>query len=188
MDELVKMVLDETHEKMEKSIKHLENELMRIRAGKADTHIVDGIMVDYYGVMTPLPQVSNIGTPDAKTVMIQPWDKSMINPIEKAIMQANIGITPENNGEIIRLSIPPLTEERRRDLVKQVKHEGEDTKIGIRNARRDANDELKSLQKEEGLPEDEQKNGESEVQKLTDQYIEKIEKDIQAKEADIMTV
>ena len=103
MDELVRMVLDETHEKMEKSIKHLENELMRIRAGKADTHIVDGIMVDYYGVMTPLSQVSNIGTPDAKTVMIQPWDKNMINPIEKAIMQANIGITPENNGEIIRL-------------------------------------------------------------------------------------
>jgi ribosome recycling factor len=137
--------------------------------------------------LTPLNQVSNIGTPDVKTVAIQPWDKSMIDPIEKAIMQANIGITPENNGEIIRLSIPPLTEERRRDLVKQVKHEGEDTKVGIRNARRDANDELKALQKD-GLPEDEQKNGEAEVQKLTDEYIEKVEKDIEAKENDIMTV
>jgi ribosome recycling factor len=187
MDELVKLILDETREKMEKSIKHLENELVRIRAGKADTHIVDGIMVDYYSVMTPLNQVSNIGTPDAKTVMIQPWDKNMIGPIEKAIMQANIGITPENNGEVIRLSIPPLTEERRKELVKQVKHEGEDTKVGIRNARRDAKDELKALQKD-GLPEDEQKNGEAEVQKLTDQFIEKVEKDIEAKEADIMTI
>lgn len=187
MDELVDMVLDETREKMEKSIKHLEEELMKIRAGKASTHVVDGIMVDYYGVMTPLNQVSNIGTPDAKTVAIQPWEKNMINPIEKAIMQANIGITPENNGEIIRLNVPPLTEERRIDLFRQVKQKGEDTKVGIRNVRRDANDDLKSLQKD-GLPEDEQKNGESEVQKLTDKYIEKVEKDIEAKEKDIMTV
>ncbi len=187
MDELVKMVLDDTRDKMEKSIKHLEYELMKIRAGKASTHIVDGIMVDYYGVMTPLNQVSNIGVPDVKTVAIQPWDRNMIDPIERAIMQANIGVTPDNNGEIIRLNIPPLTEERRKDLVKQVKHEGEDTKVGIRNARRDANDELKNLQKD-GLPEDEQKNGEAEVQKLTDQYIEKVEKDLEAKEQDIMTV
>lgn len=187
MDELVTMVLEETRGKMDKSIKHLENELMKIRAGKASTHIVDGIQVDYYGVMTPLNQVSNIGTPDVKTVVIQPWDKNMIDPIEKAIMQANIGITPENNGEVIRLNIPPLTEERRKELVKEVRHEGEDTKVGIRNARRDANDELKSLQKD-GLPEDEQKNGEAEVQKLTDEFIEKVEKDIEAKEKDIMTV
>jgi ribosome recycling factor len=187
MDELVKMVLDETRQKMEKSIKHLETELMKIRAGKASTHIVDGIMVDYYGVMTPLNQVSNIGTPDVKTVAIQPWDRNMIDPIEKAIMQANIGITPENNGEVIRLNIPPLTEERRKELVRQVKHEGEDTKVGIRNARRDANDELKGLQKD-GLPEDEQKNGEAEVQKLTDKFIEKVDKDIDIKEQDIMTV
>jgi ribosome recycling factor len=187
MDELVKMVLDDTREKMDKSIKHLENELIKIRAGKASTHIVDGIMVDYYGVMTPINQVSNIGTPDPKSVIIQPWDKNMIDPIEKAIMQANIGITPENNGELIRLGIPPLTEERRRELVKQVRHEGEDTKVGIRNARREANEELKSLQKD-GLPEDEQKNGEAEVQKLTDQFIEKVERDIEAKEKDIMTV
>ncbi|MFC2112220.1 ribosome recycling factor [Bacteroidota bacterium] len=187
MDELVTMVLDETRQKMDKSITHLEDQLTKIRAGKASVHIVDGIMVDYYGVMTPLNQVSNVGTPDPKTVMIQPWDKNMIDPIERAIMQANIGITPENNGEIIRLGIPPLTEERRRDLVKQVKQEGEDTKIGIRNARREANDELRSLQKD-GLPEDEQKNGEAEVQKIHDEFIEKVEKDLQLKEDDIMTV
>jgi ribosome recycling factor len=187
MDELVKMVLDDTRDKMEKSIKHLENQLIKIRAGKASTHIVDGIVVDYYGVMTPLNQVSNIGTPDPKTVIIQPWDKNMISPIEKAIMQANIGITPENNGELIRLGIPPLTEDRRRDLVKQVKHEGEDTKVGIRNARREANEELKALQKD-GLPEDEEKNGEAEVQKITDQYIERVDRELEAKEEDIMTV
>jgi ribosome recycling factor len=187
MDELVKMVLDDARSKMEKSIQHLENQLVKIRAGKASTHIVDGISVDYYGVKTPLNQVANIGTPDVKTVAIQPWDKNMIDPIEKAIMQANIGITPENNGEIIRLNVPPLTEERRKQLVKQIKSEGEDTKIGIRNARRDANEELKVLQKE-GLPEDEEKNGEAEIQKLTDSYIEKVDKDVEAKEKDVMTV
>jgi ribosome recycling factor len=187
MDELVKMVLDDAREKMDKSIQHLENELVKIRAGKANPRILDGIMVEYYGVQTPLNQVSNIGTPDAKTIAIQPWEKNMIDPIEKAIMQANIGITPENNGEIIRLNIPPLTEERRRDLVKQVKQEGENTKVGIRNSRRDANEELRLLQKD-GLPEDEQKNGESEVQKLTDNYIEKVDTILEVKEEDIMTV
>jgi len=187
MDQRVKVVLNETGEKMEKSIQHLETELVKIRAGKATPMILDGIMVEYYGAMTPVNQVANIGTPDAKTVAIQPWEKNMIDPIEKAILKANIGITPENNGEIIRLNIPPLTEERRRSLVKQVRLEGENTKVGIRNARRDANDELKSLQKE-GLPEDEQKNGETEVQKLTDDYIEKVDNLIKAKEEDIMTV
>ena len=187
MDELVKMVFDETMDKMEKSIDHLESQLMKIRAGKASANIVDGIMVDYYGTMTPLSQVSNIGTPDVKTVAIQPWDKNMISPIEKAILQANIGITPEDNGEIIRLNVPPLTEDRRKDLVRQIKAEGEDTKIGIRNARREGNEELKALQKD-GLPEDEEKNGESEIQKLTDSYIEKVDKDVDLKEKDIMTV
>ena len=187
MDELVTMVLDETRSKMDKSIQHLENELVKIRAGKASPRILDGIMVEYYGVLTPINQVSNVGTPDAKTVAIQPWERSMIESIEKAIMQANIGITPEDNGEIIRLNIPPLTEERRRDLVKKVKQEGENTKVGIRNARRDANEELKELEKD-GLPEDEEKNGESEVQKLTDNYIEKVDKILEAKEKDIMTV
>ena len=187
MDEMVEMVLDDTRSKMDKSIQHLENELVKIRAGKASPGILDGIMVDYYGVLTPINQVSNIGTPDAKTVAIQPWEKNMIGPIEKAIMQANIGITPENNGEVIRLSIPPLTEDRRRDLVKNVKQEGENTKVSIRNARRESNDELKQLQKN-GLPEDEQKNGEAEVQKLTDDYIERVDKILETKEKDIMTV
>lgn len=187
MDELVSLVLDETRSKMDKSIQHLETELSKIRAGKATPRILDGIMVDYYGVSTPINQVSNIGTPDAKTVAIQPWEKGMIETIEKAILHANIGITPENNGEIIRLNIPPLTEERRLNLVKQVKQEGENTKVGVRNARRESNDELKQLQKD-GLPEDEQKNGEAEVQKLTDDYIEKVDKILEAKEKDIMTV
>ena len=187
MDEMVEMVLDDTRSKMDKSIQHLENELVKIRAGKASPGILDGIMVDYYGVLTPVNQVSNIGTPDAKTVAIQPWEKNMIGPIEKAIMQANIGITPENNGEVIRLNIPPLTEDRRRDLVKNVKQEGENTKVSIRNARRESNDELKQLQKD-GLPEDEQKNGEAEVQKLTDDYIERVDKILETKETDIMTV
>lgn len=187
MDELVTMVLDDVRAKMDKSIEHLENELIKIRAGKASPRILDGILVDYYGVQTPLNQVSNVGTPDAKTVAIQPWEKNLIGPIEKAILQANIGITPENNGEIIRLSIPPLTEERRRALVKQVKAEGENTKIGVRNSRRDAKEELKQLQKD-GLPEDEQKNGEAEIQKITDSFIEMIDKILEAKEEDIMTV
>ena len=187
MDELVSLVLDETRSKMDKSIQHLETELSKIRAGKATPRILDGIMVDYYGVSTPINQVSNIGTPDAKTVAIQPWEKGMIEPIEKAILHANIGITPENNGEIIRLNIPPLTEERRLNLVKQVKQEGENTKVGVRNARRESNDELRQLQKD-GLPEDEQKNGEAEVQKLTDDYIDKVDKVLEAKEKDIMTV
>ena len=187
MDELVSLVLDETRSKMDKSIQHLETELSKIRAGKATPRILDGIMVDYYGVSTPINQVSNIGTPDAKTVAIQPWEKGMIEPIEKAILHANIGITPENNGEIIRLNIPPLTEERRLNLVKQVKQEGENTKVGVRNARRESNDELRQLQKD-GLPEDEQKNGEAEVQKLTDDYIDKVDKVLEAREKDIMTV
>ncbi len=128
MNEEVQMIFEMTKERMEKSIEHLDNELMRIRAGKANVHILDGIMVDYYGSPTPLAQVSNISTPDAKTIMIQPWEKTMIEPIEKALMNSNVGITPANNGEVIRLGIPQLTEERRRDLVKQVKNEGENAR------------------------------------------------------------
>jgi ribosome recycling factor len=187
MDELVTMVLDDTREKMKKAIDHLENELMMLRAGKANPHILNGILVEYYGVQTPLNQVSNINTPDARTIMIQPWEKSLIEPIEKAIMQANLGFNPVNNGELIRIIIPVLTEERRRSLVKQVRTEGEDTKVGIRNARREANDELKQMKKD-GLPEDEIKNGEAEVQKLTDEYTDKVDKIVEAKEKDIMTI
>jgi ribosome recycling factor len=187
MDELVTMVLDDTREKMKKAIAHLENELLMLRAGRANPHILSGILVEYYGVQTPLNQVSNISTPDARTIMIQPWEKRLIEPIEKAIMQANLGFNPVNNGELIRIIIPALTEERRRSLVKQVRTEGEDTKVGIRSARREANDELKQMKKD-GLPEDEIKNGEAEVQKLTDEYTDKVDKIVEAKEKDIMTI
>ncbi|MEN8158278.1 MAG: ribosome recycling factor [Bacteroidota bacterium] len=187
MNEDVQLIYDMTKERMEKAIEHLDNELMRIRAGKANIHILDGIMVDYYGTPTPLNQVSNISTPDAKTIMIQPWEKTMIEPIEKALMTSNVGITPANNGEVIRLGIPQLTEERRRDLVKQVKGEGENARVSVRNARRDANDEFKQMQKD-GLSEDEAKSAEDGVQKLTDEFTEKVEKTVDAKEEDIMTI
>lgn len=172
---------------MDKAIRHLEDELIHVRAGKATPAILDGITVDYYGAITPLSQVSNIGTPDAKTVVIQPWDKSMLGIIEKAILYANIGLTPMNNGEIIRLNIPPLTEERRRNLVKQVKMLGENTKVSIRNARRDANEELKKLQKN-GLPEDLEIESQEKVQHMTDEYIQKTDAIVTVKEKDIMTV
>lgn len=179
--------IDEATEKMEKAINHLQDELMRIQAGKATPTLLDGITVDYYGVMTPLSQVSNINTPDAKTLIIQPWDKTMIEPIERAIMQANIGLNPANNGELIRVVIPPLTEERRRDLVKQIKTMGENTKVSIRNARREANDEFKKLQKE-GFSEDLAKDAEAEVQEITDNYSQKVDDMVAAREKDIMTV
>jgi len=187
MNEDVQLIYDMTQERMEKAIEHLDNELVRIRAGKANVHILDGIHVDYYGAPTPLNQVSNISTPDAKTIMIQPWEKSMIDPIEKAIMNSNVGITPANNGEVIRLVIPQLTEERRRNLVKQVKNEGENARVSVRNSRRDANDEFKQMQKD-GLSEDETKTAEDLVQKLTDEFTEKVDKIIEAKEEDIMTI
>ncbi|MBN2480805.1 MAG: ribosome recycling factor [Bacteroidales bacterium] len=187
MEEEAVLCIDIAREKMDKAIRHLEEELMRIRAGKATPNILDGIHIEYYGASTPLSQVSNIGTPDAKTVVIQPWDKSMLDTIEKAILYANIGLTPMNNGEIIRLNIPPLTEERRRDLVKQVRSMGENTKVSIRNARRDANDELKKLQKQ-GLSEDVEKEKVDEVQKMTDEYSSKVDVIVAGKEKDIMTV
>ena len=187
MNEEVELVHEMTKERMEKALGHLEDELVRIRAGRANIHILDGVEVEYYGTPTPLNQVSNISTPDAKTIMIQPWEKNMIDPIERAIMNSNVGITPANNGEVIRLTIPQLTEERRRDLVKQVRNEGENARVSVRNARRDANEEYKKMQKE-GLSEDEAKSAEEEIQKLTDEFTEKIEKVIEAKEEDIMTI
>ena len=187
MNEDVQFVLEVAEEKMLKVLNYLELELSRIRAGKANPHLLDGIMVDYYGTMTPLNQVSNISTPDPKTIAIQPWEKSLIGTIEKAIMASNLGITPVNNGEIIRIVIPALTEERRRNLVKQVKQEGENAKVSIRNARREANDEIKQLQKG-SLPEDEGKKAELEVQKLTGEYSEKVDQVIASKEKEVMTV
>ncbi|MCK5068429.1 MAG: ribosome recycling factor [Bacteroidales bacterium] len=187
MNEDVQLVYEMARENMEKSVEHLDNELIRIRAGKANVHILDGVMVDYYGTPTPLNQVSNISTPDAKTIMIQPWEKSMIDPLEKALMQSNVGITPSNNGEVIRLIIPQLTEERRRELVKKVKTEGENARVSLRNSRREANDEYKQMQKD-GLSEDETKTAEDLIQKLTDEFTEKVEKIVESKEEDIMTI
>ena len=187
MNEDVQLVYEMARENMEKSVEHLDNELIRIRAGKANVHILDGVMVDYYGTPTPLNQVSNISTPDAKTIMIQPWEKSMIDPLEKALMQSNVGITPSNNGEVIRLIIPQLTEERRRELVKKVKTEGENARVSLRNSRREANDEYKQMQKD-GLSEAETKTAEDLIQKLTDEFTEKVEKIVESKEEDIMTI
>jgi len=187
MNEDVQLVYDMAKEHMQKAVEHLDNELVRIRAGKANVHILDGVLVDYYGTPAPLNQVSNVSTPDAKTIMIQPWEKSMIDTIEKALMQSNVGITPSNNGEVIRLIIPQLTEERRRDLVKQVKSEGENARVSIRNSRREANDEYKQMQKD-GLSEDETKTAEDNIQKLTDEFSEKVDKIVEAKEEDIMTI
>ena len=187
MEEEIQIQLEDTQEKMEKAVNHLEEELLRVRAGKATPNILDGITVDYYGSLTPLNQVSNISTPDAKTIAIQPWDKYMIDTIERALQNSKVGITPINNGEIIRLIIPTLTEERRIQLVKQVKSEAENARVSIRNSRRDANDELKQMQKE-GLPEDDVKKGEDEIQKLTQEFTENVDKIVEKKEEDIMTI
>lgn len=187
MNEDAQLIIELANEKMEKALHFLETDLSRIRAGKANTHLLDGILVEYYGNPVPLAQVSNINTPDPKTIAIQPWEKAMIGPIEKAIMASNLGITPVNNGELIRINIPMLTEERRKELVKQVKHEGETAKVSIRNARRDANDELKKMHKE-GLPEDEMKKGELDIQKKTDDHIAKIDRMIESKDKEILTV
>ncbi len=187
MNEEVDFYIEETKERMEKAITHLENELRVIRAGKANPAMLSGIMVDYYGTMTPLQQVSNIGTLDARTISIQPWEKAMIGPIEKAIMAANLGFNPQNNGEVIRIAVPPLTEDRRKQLVKQVKNEGENARVSIRNARRDANEEFKKLQKN-GLAEDLAKDAEAEVQKLTDSYNKKVDEHLVKKEEEILTV
>lgn len=174
-------------EKMEQALLFLDEALAHIRAGKANVRILDGIRLDYYGSIVPLSNVATITTPDARTIAIQPWEKKMISEIEKAIMASEVGITPENNGEIIRLCIPPLTEERRKALVKQTRNDGEDAKISIRNARRDAIDGLKKEIKN-GLAEDAEKDAEAEVQKIHDKYIKKVEEVLAAKEKEVMTV
>lgn len=187
MEEELRMYLDETRSNMDNSIQHLAGELSKIRAGRASAAMLDGIMVDYYGSMVPLAQVANVHVPDPRMLTIQPWEKAMIGPIEKAILKANIGLNPQNNGELIRLSVPPLTEERRRDLVKQCKVEGENSKVAIRNFRRDMNEEIKRMKKD-GLPEDMAKGAEGYVQNLTDQHIKKIDEMVAGREKDIMTV
>jgi len=187
MNELISLQLEESTEQMQKAVDHAENELTKIRAGKAMPSMLDGIFVDYYGSSTPLSQIANINTPDARTLVVQPWEKNMLSAIEKAIIDSNIGLNPQNDGILIRLAIPALTEERRRDLAKKVKEEAEKGRVGIRNLRKDANDKIKKL-KNDGASEDEIKVGEAEVQKITDVYIIKIDKLAEAKEKDIMTV
>src|SRR5215217_3309811 len=172
---------------MKKAINHLEAELVKIRAGKAQPQMLDGIMVDYYGSPMPINQVGNISILDARTISIQPWEKNMLQPIERAIIASNIGINPQNDGNIIRLFLPPLTEERRRDLVKKAQAEGEHSKVAIRNIRRDAIESIKKAQKN-GLSEDAAKDAEDDIQAITDRYIAMVEKHLASKEKDIMAV
>lgn len=185
--ENLKKIQQQAAEKMQGAVDFLDESLAHIRAGKANPKILDGIRVEYYGSLTPLTNVASVNTPDAKTIIIQPWEKSLLRDIERAIMNSEVGITPENNGEIIRLGIPPLTEERRKMLVKQAKQEAEDAKISVRNARRDANDAIKKSVKE-GVAEDVAKDAEGEVQKIHDKFIKKIDELFALKEKEILTV
>jgi len=187
MSDEINLINDEAHETMEKAINHLEAELIKVRAGKANPNLVDGIVVDYYGNPTPISQVGNISVADARTLTIQPWEKNMLQPIERAIIAANIGINPQNDGNMIRLFMPPLTEERRKDLVKRSQTEGEHSKVAIRNIRREAMEQIKKLQKN-GLSEDICKDAEKNVQEMTDRYISLVDKHLAAKEKEIMTV
>ena len=183
----VKETLSAAEEKMEMAAMYLEEQLARVRAGRANVAILDGIRVESYGSMVPLNQVANVSVPDARTITITPWEKSMFKVIEKAIINSELGITPENNGEVIRISIPPLTEERRKALVKQSKNEAEQAKISVRNARRDAIEGLKKAIKD-GMPEDVEKDAEAKVQKIHDRYMKRIDEVFAAKEKEILTV
>lgn len=179
--------LEEAEDLMQKAVDHTRQEFGRIRAGKAMPGMLDGVKVDYYGNPTPINQVASINTPDAKTIMIKPWEKKILSDIERAIINSDVGLTPQNDGELIRLNIPPLTEERRKDLVKHVRNEGENGKISIRNARKDVLQHLKKLLKE-GVSEDEEKRAEDEVQSLTDKYTTQIDDLVEQKEQEIMKV
>ena len=187
MTEDLSLILDEARETMKKAINHLEAELIKIRAGKANPTMLDGIMADYYGNPTPINQVANISAMDARTLSVQPWEKNMLQPIERAIIAANIGINPQNDGNSIRLYLPPLTEERRKELVKRCNAEGEQAKIAIRNIRRESIEQIKKLEKE-GLSEDAAKDAEADMQELTNNYISIIEKHLVAKDKEIMSV
>jgi ribosome recycling factor len=185
--EEIALILDMAQDSMERALKHTQIELTKIRAGKASPNMLDGIQLEYYGVMSPLSQVSSITTPDARTIQIKPFERKIIADIERAIINSNVGLNPANDGETIRLNVPPLTEERRRDLVKRVKGEIEVAKVNIRKVRQETNDDLRKL-KNDGASEDAIKDGEDKVQKLTNQFIEKVDQMLAAKEADIMQV
>jgi len=187
MSEEIALIQSDTESTMSKAISHLEAELVRIRAGKANPNMLDGIVAEYYGSPTPIAQIANISVLDARTISIQPWEKNMLQPIERAIIAANIGINPQNDGVNIRLFLPPLTEERRKELVKRCNVEGENAKVSIRNIRRDAIEHIKKLQKD-GLSEDIAKDAEADIQDLTNRYIAAIEKHLAAKEKEIMAV
>jgi ribosome recycling factor len=185
MNEDIKFVIDSSKESMDNAVKHLEKQFVNIRAGKASPAMLGSVMVDYYGSQTPLAQVANVNTPDGRTITVQPWEKNMMQPIEKAIMISNLGFNPMNNGDMIIISVPPLTEERRHDLAKQAKAEAEDAKVGIRNARKDANNEIK---KNDDISEDEKKSAETEIQSLTDAFVKKVDELYVVKETEITTV
>lgn len=187
MNEEAQFCLEEAGESMQNALLHLEKEFQNIRAGKASPQMLDGVMVDYYGVPTPIAQTANVNTPDPRQIIVQPWDKSILNEIEKAILAANLGFNPTNEGEVLRIVVPAVTEQRRMELVKQAKNEAEQSKISIRNSRRSANDFAKQLEKE-GLPEDDSKRLLDKIQDLTNDYIDKVDKLVEAKEKDIMTV
>jgi ribosome recycling factor len=187
MSEDIASIVAEADEHMKKAITHLESELTKIRAGKANPQMLDGLVVDYYGSPMPINQVANISVMDARTLTIQPWEKNMLQPIERAIINGNLGVTPQNDGALIRLFMPPLTEERRKELVKRCQAEGEHSKIAIRNIRRDAIEHIKKLQKN-GLSEDAAKDAEASVQQVTDKFISGVEKHLAAKEKEIMAV
>lgn len=182
-----KTIISDATARMQNAVDHFEEELLNVRAGKASPNALNGVMVDYFGSQVPISGAASVTVPDAKTILIQPWDKNMLRAIEKAIIDSNIGLTPSNNGEQIRLSIPPLTEERRKELVKQVRTEAETGRISLRNARRDAVESFKKAQKE-GMPEDEAKDGESQSQKLLEKFTKLLEEALQRKEKEIMTV
>ena len=182
-----KTILNDATARMQKAVDFLEESLANIRAGKASVNVLNGVFVEYYGTQTPVSGVASVTVPDAKTILIQPWDKNMIRPIEKAIIDSNIGLTPSNNGESIRLSMPPLTEERRKDLVKQSKGEAENARISLRNARRDAVEAFKKAVKD-GMPEDEGKDGEAQIQKIVEKFNKSIDVAFEKKEKEIMTV
>ena len=188
LPENVKNIVNAADKKMKDAVAFLEDDLKNYRVGKANPSIFNGVTVDYYGTPTPLVQVASVSTPDAKTLAIQPWERNMISKIEKAILDANLGFTPSNNGEVIRCVVPALTEERRKDLIKKAKAAGENTKVIVRNVRRDAVEQLKKAQKASEITEDAQKEGEDEIQKITDKNVKEVDAVIAAKEKDIMTV
>lgn len=183
----VSEVLSEVKSQMNKAIEHFEFELSKIRAGKSSPSMVDSVMAEAYGTLTPISQLANVSTPDARTITIQPWDASLLQPIERGIMMANIGLTPQNDGKIIRLNIPPLTEERRKELVKQTKVEAENCRVSLRSARREGNETIKKMLKD-GLPEDVAKDGEEEIQTILNDFSAKVDKHLELKEKEIMTV